>query len=255
MKGINLVHKARGETLSEMLKRFKKEHPGMGDVALTYAGRLDPMAEGLVILLAGEAVHEKDVFLKLDKTYTVEILFGFKTDTLDVLGELVEVPNRVQIKPITLQEALSAVEGILGVHTDPYPVYSSKTVGGSPLFALARAGKLEDVEIPEHTYAVIEAKVIGLKQIPLEALLSEIKESVSRVKGDFRQDRIIELWDEHTRSLYDVSFDVLTVQIRSTSGAYMRGIAEKIGKALGFPALALTIRRDQIGEYQLNAAH
>ncbi len=254
MKGIHLLHKARGETLSELLTRFKSGHPAYREVPLTYAGRLDPMAEGLVILLAGNAVHEKDIFLKLDKTYILDVLFGFATDTLDVLGELTEVPTRVDIKPISLQNAIQAVEGILGVHTDPYPVYSSKTVNGSPLFTFARAGKLADIEIPEHTYAIIEANVIGLRQIPLSELLEEIEQSVSLVKGDFRQERILELWREHTRALYDASFPVLTLRVRSTSGAYMRGLAEKIGKILESAALALAIRREEIGEYQLKDA-
>lgn len=251
MKALHLLDKERGETLSELLRRFKKEHVKYRDLPMTYAGRLDPMAEGLVILLVGEAVHEKEVFLKLDKTYEVDILFGFRTDTGDVLGELIESPTRATIPTVVLTDFINATSAILGTHTDPYPIYSSKPVGGVPLFALARAGKLEDVEIPEHTYAVVHAEVIGLREVAVDALVADIEKSVHLVKGDFRQEHIISLWEEHTRALYGVSFWVGTVRIQATSGAYMRGIAEKIGAILGVPALALRIKRDRIGEYVL----
>ena len=39
-----------------------------------------------MILLAGDAVYEKEKYLKLDKEYEAEILFGFETDTYDILG-------------------------------------------------------------------------------------------------------------------------------------------------------------------------
>jgi tRNA pseudouridine55 synthase len=251
MRGVHLLDKARGETLSELLERFKKTNRKYGGEPITYAGRLDPMAEGLVILLSGETVHEKDLYLGMNKTYVVDILFGFATDTGDVLGELTVTPSRTRLPNITLTAFVAAVQGVLGTHTDPYPVYSSKPVNSVPLFQLARSGKLEDIEIPEHTYAILSAEAIGLRQVQIEELLLGIERDIQVVKGDFRQEHIISLWKEHTRVLYELSFDVGTLRVEATSGAYMRGIAEKIGKALGVPALALRIRRERIGEYSL----
>ena len=37
-------------------------------------------------MLAGEKVHEKEKYLALDKVYEFEVLFGFATDTYDMLG-------------------------------------------------------------------------------------------------------------------------------------------------------------------------
>ena len=53
---------------------------------MTYAGRLDPMASGLLIVLAGEETKNKEKYLNLDKEYLFEVLFGFKTVTYDFLG-------------------------------------------------------------------------------------------------------------------------------------------------------------------------
>ena len=60
------------------------------DVPLTYAGRFDPLAEGLLIVLAGTRVHDKDQFSRLDKTYEFSLLLGIGTDTHDLLGMITE---------------------------------------------------------------------------------------------------------------------------------------------------------------------
>ena len=49
------------ETLSEMLERFRIQYPQYKESKLTYAGRLDPLAEGVMIILTDEDVHKKDL--------------------------------------------------------------------------------------------------------------------------------------------------------------------------------------------------
>ena len=96
------LYKNRGETPLECLDRFKKENPEYEEVGpqgtlvrhdfakskMTYAGRLDPLAEGLLLVLVGEECKKKEKYLGLDKEYEVDVLFGFATDTYDVLGIL-----------------------------------------------------------------------------------------------------------------------------------------------------------------------
>ena len=48
------------------------------------------MACGLMILLINNECKQQDKYLKLNKIYEFDILFGFKTDTYDVLGKLLE---------------------------------------------------------------------------------------------------------------------------------------------------------------------
>src|SRR5690242_6674833 len=88
MEGIHALYKTLGETPLECIQRFKKENPEFEKVNMTYAGRLDPMAEGLLLVLSGELVKEKEKYLDLPKTYIVEVLWGVETDTLDILGIL-----------------------------------------------------------------------------------------------------------------------------------------------------------------------
>jgi tRNA U55 pseudouridine synthase TruB len=80
------LYKPAGWTPLQALLELKRVRPELADIPLTYAGRLDPMAEGLLLVLGGEKVHEKDTYLGLDKTYTVTALLGIETDSFDLLG-------------------------------------------------------------------------------------------------------------------------------------------------------------------------
>ena len=89
MKKIILLNKKEGETPLEALDRFRMANPKYKDEKMTYAGRLDPMASGVLLVLVGEEIKQKDKYLALNKEYEFEILFGFATDTYDILGKVV----------------------------------------------------------------------------------------------------------------------------------------------------------------------
>ena len=100
MKDILNLYKERGETPLECIERFRRANPEYKNVPMSYAGRLDPMAEGVLIILAGEANKKKSDFLSLDKEYTFDVLFGFSTDTYDVLGVMADADTRASHKPV-----------------------------------------------------------------------------------------------------------------------------------------------------------
>lgn len=83
-----ILYKKEGETPLECIDRAREEGRIPKNEKATYAGRLDPMAEGLLIVLTGDAVHKKEEYIKLPKEYVVEVLFGVSTDTGDVLGKI-----------------------------------------------------------------------------------------------------------------------------------------------------------------------
>ena len=60
MRKIILLNKREGETPLEALevfrKRKSKQHKEYKDVKMTYLGRLDPVAEGVLLVAAGEEV-------------------------------------------------------------------------------------------------------------------------------------------------------------------------------------------------------
>ena len=69
-----LTYKNIGETPLECLERVRLEYGKAPEVPMTYAGRLDPMAEGLLLVLSGKELQNKDKYLGLPKTYEFEVL-------------------------------------------------------------------------------------------------------------------------------------------------------------------------------------
>ena len=128
---LHLLHKRLGETPNQCVMRFKAENIEYQAIPMTYAGRLDPLAEGLLLVLSGDEIREKEKYLDLKKTYIFEMLWGFSTDTLDVLGMVtnkeISIPTTIEIKK-GLEESIKKFE-------QQYPAYSSKTINGIPLLS------------------------------------------------------------------------------------------------------------------------
>lgn len=251
-----VLHKKRGQTPLEVLSALKSAHPELADVPMSYAGRLDPMAEGKLLVLIGDECKRQNKYTKLDKEYEIEVLLGMKTDTGDVLG-LPEYSKEQKKK--NQKQIRAALQHELGSHSRKYPKFSSKTVNGKPLFLYSLEGTLDTILIPEHIETIytiqnLESYQLNTAQLStrIQELLSEVPRSdePSKVLGaDFRQDEVRAKWIELFRAVPDQEFMILRLRVACGSGSYMRTLAERIGASLGTNALALSINRTKIGKY------
>jgi len=247
MKDIIPYYKKRGETPKAALLRLRSERPALKDETLSYAGRLDPLAEGLLLVLVGEANQEREKYLGLPKIYQVEVLFGWSTDTYDIAGKLTDAsPSRIQ--PLRLIEVVKELEG---EREEPYPPYASKPVDGKPLFMWAREGKLDEITIPTHTVTNKKVALQKTKTTSNDALYAYVEHSLELVQGDFRQDEIWGCWEDNLKRMYGHTYDIVVLEVECESGAYMRSLAHMLGEKLGIPALALSIKRTKVGEFSL----
>ncbi|PCI19193.1 hypothetical protein COB64_04090 [Candidatus Wolfebacteria bacterium] len=250
MKKLINIYKKGGETPLEAIHRFRSVHTEYEGIPITYAGRLDPMAEGVLILLTGDEAKKKDEYLKLDKEYRFEVLFGFSTDTFDVLGKNTSIVNTiVNTSEVVESDIKKALTSFIGTHAQAYPPYSSKPVEGKPLFVWAREGKLDEIEIPTHIIEVYSIELKQYKKINKTVLEKNIKEKISLVHGDFRQSEILESWEKSLLQSANEELVIATIMIRASSGTYVRTIANEIGKKLGVPSLTYSIVRTKVGEH------
>ena len=242
-----VVHKYRGETLAVLVARVRHEYGIAHDIAVTYAGRLDPMAEGLVLLLSGERCKEKEAYTGLDKEYEFTVLFGCATDTYDVLG----IAAEAAFSPTVATEGiLAAMENVAKRTSWPYPPYSSRTVNGAALFAHARAGTLP-TELPVQHGSVKTVALIAVETVKAAEIIDEIRTDIQNVVGDFRQALIQETWEALQTKYANETVTLATFRATVTSGVYIRTIAHELGKELGIPALAYRIVRTRVGEYKI----
>jgi len=58
----------------------------------------------------------------------------------------------------------------------------------------------------------------------------------------------------HELSLESLGADTMLLQVRCSTGTYIRALAEDIGERLGYPAHLASLRRTQVGPFQLSQA-
>jgi tRNA pseudouridine(55) synthase len=231
------VYKPVGISPLDVINLLKEKSSEYKDVPVTYAGRLDPIAAGVLLLLAGDEVHKKEEYMKLDKEYEAEILLGFETDTYDILG----ISRLTQ--PVGLIE--ETLKNIVGEISLPLPPYSSYKIEGKPLFMWAREGKLSEIEIPMRTTTVHNAEVIDSYEKNSEELFKQITEKIEKVNGDFRQEEILKNWEYVLNNNKDQNYLIVKAKFNVSSGTYIRSIAHHLGGVL------LGLTRTKVGDFDI----
>ncbi len=249
MKKILLLNKKEGETPLEALESFRRKYKVYKDVPMTYAGRLDPLVSGLLLVLAGNIRREKEKYLGLSKEYDFTILFGFATDTYDILGKVVSQDMMSNQRKDLEKKIKENLKFFTGTFTQKYPMYSSKTVDGKALFEYAREGI--KIERPEREAYVKSLKFFNIRNITAKGLLENIERRIGKVKGDFRQVEILKIWRKKLKSHINSQkrFFLADFHITCNSGTYVRAVAHDLGERMGVSSLALTIRRTKIGKW------
>ena len=241
------IYKNIGETPLMALERFRDLHKEFADLPMTYAGRLDPMAEGILLILVGDECKNKDKYLGLDKEYEVEIVFGIETDSYDALG--IARITRSDLRGPTSLSSIRSFQNYIGKFKQKYPPYSSKTIQGVQLHKLARNAELPE-KMPEKDVEIYSIELIGSRKIDSNELKKTIFEKIDLVKGDFRQKEIKTRWNQVFDNIENLnpkqSFEVIKILVKCSSGTYMRSLANRIGEDCGIGAFALGIKRLRI---------
>jgi tRNA pseudouridine55 synthase len=250
MENVINIYKEIGKTPLEKIKEFKDKYPEYADKKIAYAGRLDPMAHGVLILLVEPETKNRKNYERLDKVYSFKMMFGVETDTYDLLGLITKTYKHVKVNKIYLERAASHFVGEL---KQKYPPYSSARVNGKPLFKWAREGKLKEVKIPEKKVSVYSIKVQNYDYFEPEIIKGKIKEKINFVKGDFRQRDILAGWEKYFTAQKD-NVTIAELEAKVSSGTYIRSVVNQIGKSLKTGAVAYEILRTCVDNYPLNNA-
>ncbi len=243
------LYKRKSETPLQTTERFVQARPEYSGQKMTYAGRLDPMAEGVLVVLVGDKAKERDSYTGLDKDYEFELVFGVETDTLDTLG-LITASREAKPLP-TLDEVNAALRKYVGTFEQQYPAYSSKVVNGVSLFEYARRGTISTITIPKHEVTVSKLEATGASDVSREELGQKILSSIAAVRGDFRQGHIVEAWEGYLTKSAPATFKVYRLSVSCGSGFYVRQLVSDLGKDFGLGAVTLSIVRTRVGSYSL----
>ncbi len=151
------LYKEKGMSSFDVIRKLRKK---LGVKKMGHAGTLDPMAEGLLIVLVGKDETKKaQSFSGLDKEYEAVARLGQKTDTGDLEGKIMQEKNCTHIN---LEHVKNALEKLKGSHLWQVPIYSAVKVDGKPLYKYAR--EKIPVKIPEKEMIIHEIELLAFKK-------------------------------------------------------------------------------------------
>ena len=138
--GLYLVHKTVGRSSFDALRDFKRRafEAGQKKLALGHGGTLDPFAEGLLLVLAGQATRLMELMHPLPKTYLAEVAWGLETDTCDLHGMPARTGEASGLSPEALEAALAP---FLGWNDQIPPATSAKKIDGEAAYKKAHRGE------------------------------------------------------------------------------------------------------------------
>ncbi len=230
IKSSYFIEKKLGETPLEALTRLRNDEQIPESVPMTYAGRLDPAAEGMLLILTGEECKKKDEYNKRGKTYKAEILFGINTDTYDLLG----MPSYTSIHGKSFSEIYPKVREYLESHRgkqmQKYPPYSSKNLDTGVL-------------TPAHEVELFEYTITRMGERSKQEIVDRAVKLTEIVNGDFRQEQIKNAWQNISdfRILPSVE-----IELKVSSGFYIRQLAEDLGSYIGVGGCLYSLVRTEI---------
>ena len=154
--GIVLLNKSKGISSFKAINKLKWI---IKSNKVGHAGTLDPIAEGLLIVMVNNATKFSDNLMKRDKEYFVELELGYETATYDTEGEVTEkYESEINISD---EKIFEVIRSFIGEIMQVPPMYSAIKINGEKLYELARKG----IEVERQARKV---KIYSIREINIE---------------------------------------------------------------------------------------
>jgi tRNA pseudouridine55 synthase len=245
---IIVLSKKIGETPNEMINNYIKNYNKNNQYQLKKGctvGKLDPMASGISICLFDNQCSNMKDYLDKEKIYEFKIIFGIQSDSDDTLGL---ITNQQEIQDIDIQTIQKEILNFIGEYKQKYHKYSSicvfnKNNERNPLWKWTKENRLEEIEIPQKNVNVKLLEFLDLKIHNFNILKKIIIQNIRKVKGDFRQEKIIQRWKDisHIKNIFVGKF-----KIHCSSGFYVRQLVHDLCNKLQIYGIAYNINRTKI---------
>lgn len=158
--GVLVLDKPGGMTSASCIARVKRR---FGQKKIGHAGTLDPMAQGVLLVLLGQATKISGHLMDNgEKAYSGVIRLGIVTDTWDAEGQVLETRPLVGVTAQSVAEAMAA---FVGTYEQQVPAYSAAKHEGRPLYELARKGLETPIKKKIVTISRGEAELVGPERI------------------------------------------------------------------------------------------
>ena len=142
------------------------------------------------------------------------------------------------------EDVKEALGEFIGVIKQKVPPYAAVKVGGKKLYEYARAGELDEVEIP--------VREVEVKQFELLNFLprTTARPASRSGAGESRECKPV-VWG---KPVQDGGLPRARVRVVCSKGTYIRSLAHDLGQKLGVGAYLSVLRRTRIGPYRVGDA-
>jgi tRNA pseudouridine55 synthase len=184
-----------------------------------HAGTLDPLAEGVLLVLTDKDTKRQDEFMHLQKEYIAEFTFGIRTETFD----LEQLPSLAETsQPVTADQITSALPYFIGELDQMVPAYSAVKVDGNPLYKKARQGTIDQL-------SALPVKRITIFDITMLDFYSKQINTTSGIQ----------------------TLPTVKLKITCSSGTYIRALVRDLGNKLNTQAVMTSLIRSKVGDLDI----
>jgi tRNA pseudouridine55 synthase len=171
-----LIDKVPGPTSHDVVDQVRRV---LRQRTIGHAGTLDPLASGLLLVLAGRATKVSGLLSDLDKVYWARVRLGTATDSGDAEGR---VTADAPLPPDLAHRLPAICAQFTGVQEQIPPMASAIKVGGEPLHRLRRAGR--EVARAPRRIVVYAIEILALAPPDLELRIRASKGTYVRTLAE-----------------------------------------------------------------------
>jgi len=274
--GLIVVDKPGGMTSHDVVARIRRL---AGTRRVGHAGTLDPMATGVLVVGVEKATRLLGHLTLTEKEYQATIRLGQATDTGDAEGTVLTsdkgltpgTPARPAAR-LTRAQVEAAAAALTGEIQQVPPAVSAIKVAGRRAYQLAREGA--PPVLPPRPVTVWSFTVQALRPVsadgarpdgapadgaPADGVPDDTAAgATASAPGDMTAGATVSApGGTAAGATVSAPGDLLDVdvEVRCSSGTYIRALARDMGDALGVGGHLTRLRRTRVGPYDLSAAH
>jgi tRNA pseudouridine55 synthase len=142
------VYKPKGWTSFDVIAKLRGI---LHTKKIGHAGTLDPLAEGVLVVLTEKDTKKQDEYMHQEKEYIADIALGLDSASYDLETELSPVPILMK----------GDLREYIGKLDQTVPPYSAVKVNGKKLYKAARKGTLNKDILPTKSVEIFDIEKVG----------------------------------------------------------------------------------------------
>lgn len=240
MQGILGIYKPQNYTSHDVVAIVRRQS---GIKKVGHNGTLDPMATGVLVVCVGRATRIIEYLEDDCKEYIAAMKLGYRSDTLDIWGNILEESDPCEVDKITYEDIKRVTKDFKGRITQIPPKYSALKVNGKKLYEYAREGKsvvikprevnIREFEILDFEHGELTFRVLCSKGTYIRTICDDIGQRLG-VGG------VMTALERTKNGIFKVEETVSIENIKAMDKDEIKSLLKPVDYPLNMPSLDLS---------------